>query len=202
MRKTFRLKNSSSTHFLRNTRVIVWPTKSLTKKSKKIFVKKTKFFSAELGTTLKKYKMHKLNFNTTLMPKTFRLPCVPMGAQVKPLLDANAQVKPSAVPIGAQVKHGRLHLNKGQPQRDIYLKNFWFLRNAALVPGIHKMRKPKSFSLVQKNSSYVLRFWLGKVPFSKISRFLKKTNTNKRVGNMQFISAIESLPFVLFQKAF
>jgi hypothetical protein len=72
MRKTFR-KNSFSAHFLKNTPVIVWPTKSLTKKSKKTFVKKTKIFSAELGTTLKKYKMHKLYFNTTLMPKTFSL---------------------------------------------------------------------------------------------------------------------------------
>jgi len=50
------------------------------------------------------------------------------------------------------------------------------LRNAALVPGIYKIRKPKTFSLVQKNSSMVLRFWLGKVPFTKISSFLQKTN--------------------------
>jgi len=70
MRKTFRLKNYSSTHFLKNTPVMVWPTKSLTKKSKKTFVKKTKIFSNELGTTLKKYKMHQLYFNTRLLQRS------------------------------------------------------------------------------------------------------------------------------------
>ena len=181
MRKTFRLKGSFSAHYLPNLKVNVWPTKKLKKKNKKILVKKTKFFSAELGTVLLKYKINYLFF-VKKMQKNVQLP------------NTNIFMPKIQRPKKRFYAHNI---------SNIAFKNFWFLKNAALVPGIHKIRKPKSFSLVQKNSNKILCFWLGNSSCSKICKFLHKTNVPFGFKkDMLFITGLESLPIVLFQKAF
>jgi hypothetical protein len=85
----------------------------------------------------------------------------------------------------------------------MFMKNFWFLKNAALVPGIHRIRRGKTFDLVQKNSMKILRFWLGNPAFRRILKFLHQTNEPFGFRKpMLFVTALESLPMVGFQKTF
>ena len=87
-----------------------------------------------------------------------------------------------------------------------------FLKNAALVPGAHRIRKTKSYFYVQKNSVKTLQVWLGQAGSTKMRRFLEQTiNMNTATAesgifgyrnNLLFLTAIESLPIVLYIKTF
>lgn len=88
-----------------------------------------------------------------------------------------------------------------------------FLKNAALVPGAHRIRKTKSYFFVQKNSVKTLSVWAKHAGKTKMRRFLEQrlnqssaaaseSGTFGYRNSLLFLTAIESLPIVLYIKSF
>lgn len=178
MRKNKFLTKLSSAQYVRNTYVHIWPTNNLTQKQKKMFQKRTKLFSTELGVRLKKKQL------SNLFSLKYRKNQVDFQKQNRQKYFVNKYKKFSE-------------------EKVFFIKSFWFLKKTSLIPGGVKIMRPKSFNLVKKNSLKTLKVYLKSIQKSKMQKLVSRTNNQMGFRHTwKFVHAIESLPLICMQKAF
>lgn len=225
MRKMYRQEKVLGQNFLPYAKVNIWHTTKNTKKQKNAFRRNNGFFSNELGIRLLLTKYPNLlyrqktkndhfleyknivNQNNASVNRDYPSELLTNGS-----IEGNITSSPKygAASSAQALSSGAQHQGK---KANLTTAPFgWFLKNAALVPGAHRIRRTKSYYYVQKNSWKTLRVWLGNPGKIPMIKFLQKTILQSHSGletgtfgyrnSMLFLTAIESLPVVLYIKSF